>query len=73
MTFCFLAQDDLNRSRSNNYRGSIDKAGSPVTRRPAGCEWDETGAEIYGQWQDYLLDYVEDMYVGGPFCPCFNP
>ena len=21
----------------------------------------------------YLLDYVEDIYDGGPFYPCFNP
>ena len=35
------------------YRGSIAKADSPVTRRPAGCEGDKKGPEIYGQWQGY--------------------
>ena len=34
-----LAQDDFDRSRSNSHRESIVKAGSPVTWRPAGCEW----------------------------------
>ena len=34
----FLAQHDLGRPQSSNYRGPIAKAGSPVTRRSAGCE-----------------------------------
>ena len=36
--FHFLAQHDLGHPQSNNYRGPIAKADSPVTRRLAGCE-----------------------------------
>ena len=40
--------------------------------------WPSTTLRFFVYFQvntgvSYLLDYVEDIYDGGPLCPCFNP